>query len=118
MTASSFRYDSEVAKPPLSSSYIPKHPVIIVCYLASSFAISTGLFLDICWGGCCTAVPSKLRAPLNFCVQEGPKGKVSSVHCREQKGISSGDVQEGKCCAQYEHLNAPYSRARLQVSSK
>lgn len=53
-------------------------------------------------------VTSKLTAPLNFCMQEGPKGKVSSEHRREQKGIFAGDVQKEKCYAQYEHLNAPY----------
>lgn len=43
LTASSFQYDSEVAKSPSSVSYIPKHPVMIACYLTSAFPISTGV---------------------------------------------------------------------------
>lgn len=43
LTAPSFQHDSEVAESSFSVSYIPKHPVIIACYLTSAFPIATGV---------------------------------------------------------------------------
>lgn len=84
LTASSFQYDSEIVKSPFSVSYIPKHPVMIACYLTSACPNPAGvvpghLLVRISHKWCQLLLPSRLRDPLSFCVQKGPKEKNSHL---------------------------------------